>query len=496
MPLSSLISSAKSHLAGGSPRNALLYFDAAIARDPTNYLTIFQRGATYLSLGRDAQAADDFNRVLDLKPDFEEALIQRARIKTRSADWAGAKKDLDKAGKRSSAEYKELEEAQTAAGLAEEAERKGDWETCVTQAGIAIMKANTALSLRQTRARCRFEKGDIQEALSDLGHVLHISPGSVEPHLQISSMLFYALGDTDRGVAQIRKCLHSDPDSKACSRLFRRQKQLVKRLEKLLNLMEKRKFSNAANLMVGNQEESGLIEDVKQDVKEARESGLIHPKAPDNLYIFLIESACEAYRGMSLQKPAKTYCSEALQRNPQSLHGLLFQAQVFLDEDNFEKAIDTLNTAKEYHQNSGEIQDLLQKAHVLLKRSKQKDYYKVLGVSRDADERTIKRAYRKLTKIYHPDKAIAQGMTKEEAEKKMAAINEAYEVLSDPELKGRYDSGDDPNDPHSQRGGNPFQGYPFGQGHGRQQFFFQQGGGPQFKFTGQGFNFPGGFPFG
>jgi DnaJ family protein C protein 3 len=297
-PLPSLISSAKAHLAGGSPRDALLYFDAAITRDPTNYLTIFQRGATYLSLGRDAQATEDFNRVLDLKPDFEGALLQRARIKTRSADWAGARRDLVTAGKRSSAEYAELEEAQAAAGLAEEAERKGDWEKCVTEAGIAIMKANTALNLRQMRARCRFEKGDIQEALSDLVHVLQIAPGLVEPHLQISSMLFYALGDTDRGVAQIRKCLHSDPDSKACSRLFRREKQIVKRLEQLLGFMEKRKFSNAANLMVGNEEESGLIEDVRHDVEEARESGLIHPRAPDNLYIFLIESACEAYRGV------------------------------------------------------------------------------------------------------------------------------------------------------------------------------------------------------
>jgi DnaJ family protein C protein 3 len=197
---------------------------------------------------------------------------------------------------------------------------------------------------------------------------------------------------------------------------------------------------------------------------------------------------------MNLQKRAKTYCSEALQLNPYSLHGLLYEAQVQIDEDEFERAIQTLTTAKENHQNSGEIQDLLQKAQVLLKRSKQKDYYKVLGVSRDADERSIKRTYRKLTKIHHPDKALSRGVTKEEAEKKMAAINEAYEVLSDPELKGRYDSGDDPNDPESQRG-NPFQGQPFGQGQGRQQFFFQQGGGTQFKFSGQGFNFPGGFQF-
>lgn len=60
----------------------------------------------------------------------------------------------------------------------------------------------------------------------------------------------------------------------------------------------------------------------------------------------------------------------------------------------------------------------------------------------------------------------------------MATINEAYEVLKDSELRARFDAGDDPNDAEAQsRGhGGPFQGSPFGQGAGGQQFFFQSGG--------------------
>jgi len=64
----------------------------------------------------------------------------------------------------------------------------------------------------------------------------------------------------------------------------------------------------------------------------------------------------------------------------------------------------------------------------------------------------------------------------------MASINEAYEVLSDPELKQRFDNGDDPNSQERQQ--HPFHGSPFGGGHG-QQFFYSGGGG-----------FPGGFPGG
>lgn len=295
-PLSSLISSAKSHLVNGSPRDALLFYDAAVSRDPANYLTIFQRGATYLSLGKNSQASQDFDRVLGLKPDFESALLQRARLRARSADWSGAIADLEKAGKKSSAEYQGLLEAQNAAQLAQDAEKQGSWTACVNQANVAVVKANTALSLRRTRAHCRLEKGEVEEGISDLVHVLQISPGSVEPHLQISSMLFFSLGDSDRGISQIRKCLHSDPESKPCNQLYRKEKKLVKRLEKLQGALGSRKYSNAANMLVGAGGDSGLLGDIKKDVDQAKEAGHIHPAASNNLYVSLVDNTCEAYR--------------------------------------------------------------------------------------------------------------------------------------------------------------------------------------------------------
>lgn len=164
-----------------------------------------------------------------------------------------------------------------------------------------------------------------------------------------------------------------------------------------------------------------------------------------------------------------------------------------MEAENFEAAIQALNTAKEHHPGAQQVNQLLNNAQVELKRSKTKDYYKVLGVQRDSDELQIKSAYRKMVKLHHPDKAHKLGITKEDAEKKMSAINEAYEVLSDPELKHRYDQGDDLND-HEQQRQHPFHGSPFG----GNPFGGHSGGGQQFefKFGGGGGGFPGGFPFG
>ena len=65
----------------------------------------------------------------------------------------------------------------------------------------------------------------------------------------------------------------------------------------------------------------------------------------------------------------------------------------------------------------------------------QRDYYEVLGVSRDADTKTIKDAFRKLALRYHPDRSKEPG-----AEEKFKEIAEAYAVLSDPKKRTEYDA--------------------------------------------------------
>ena len=106
---------------------------------------------------------------------------------------------------------------------------------------------------------------------------------------------------------------------------------------------------------------------------------------------------------------------------------------------------------------------------------KYKDYYNILGVSRDADANTIKSAYRKLARKYHPD----VNKTKE-AEEKFKDINEAYEVLSDKNKRQRYDSLGS-----NWQGGADYTPPP---GFENFSFNFNQGGAQSFDFGGSGFS--------
>ncbi|HHB80110.1 MAG TPA: J domain-containing protein [Saprospiraceae bacterium] len=106
-----------------------------------------------------------------------------------------------------------------------------------------------------------------------------------------------------------------------------------------------------------------------------------------------------------------------------------------------------------------------------------KDYYKILGIKKGASEKEIKKAYRKLAKKYHPD----NNPDNKASEEKFKEINEAYEVLKDPEKRKQYE----------ELGAN-WQAYQQGGGDWKQYTQQNRGGGQTFHFEGDPSEFFGG----
>ena len=114
-----------------------------------------------------------------------------------------------------------------------------------------------------------------------------------------------------------------------------------------------------------------------------------------------------------------------------------------------------------------------------------RDYYETLGLAKTASESEIKSAFRKLARKYHPD--MAKARDKAEAEEKFKQINEAYEVLSDPQKRQKYDQlGADWNQPGGFQPPPGWGAQPGGAG--ANPFGGGNGGGVEFEFSGTGFS--------
>ena len=306
-------------------------------------------------------------------------------------------------------------------------------------------------------------------------------------NLQLANLLFYCLDDHQSALNSIKKCLHQDPENKACKKEFRTLKTVGKQMSQLENFVNSEQWHQVLKILLNE----GLLEQIKTQVSTLKKTIPLPANSRSFLLAKLEEWACESLVNVKKHALASPHCAVALELNPDSVPALLAKAQIALAAENYDEAIQILNKANEV--TGGQDQRVgaqMDRAQRLLRQSKKRDYYKILEVSRDADLKTIKKAYRTMSKKYHPDKYRGD-LDPDAVSRKMAEINSAYEVLSNEgtpsphttrgavlmiELRTRYDNGDDPNDHEGQQGypgGRPFM---FQQG--GQNFFFQQGGHP------------------
>ncbi|KAF8490106.1 hypothetical protein JB92DRAFT_3147931 [Gautieria morchelliformis] len=124
-----------------------------------------------------------------------------------------------------------------------------------------------------------------------------------------------------------------------------------------------------------------------------------------------------------------------------SYKALRTRARISMAQEEYAGAVTDLNAALEHARTEGSaaeergLKEELRAAEVALKRSKTKDYYKILDIPKDSTEHDIKKAYRKQSLVHHPDKGGD--------EEKFKLASEAYNVLSDPQKRARYDAGED-----------------------------------------------------
>ncbi|WFD32019.1 hypothetical protein MSPP1_003061 [Malassezia sp. CBS 17886] len=487
---------------------ALESFDHAIAMDPSSPLTYFRRATAQQALGRTGAALADLEETTAKNPSFVKAYLQQARIHMKEGNLAEAREVLKQLRKHRTKgddtgtdQEKELV-AHVQQGLdksrrLEQLDRKRRPNECVQLADELLKLAPNMLTARRYRADCEVAQGNLESAMSDWNRLAHLVP-SPEMQLQLSLLSYYLLGTResqtqDAGLAHLKACLHNDPDNKRCIRAHKQLRRIDKALQKARKFADSESWSAVTSALKGAKVGGPSIQDeVVAVLSAAQKSDDGHPPllpasvqsplAQSQLLREIQQLQCQALVEQNLLKKAAAYCEPLLAADPDNVAALVAVGENHLANERYDDAVRVLSDAFEKTQRSDrKVHQRLVRAQKRLKQAKSKDYYKTLDVARDADERTIKKAYRRLAREHHPDKGGSQ--------EKMADINEAFGVLGDAELRARYDQGDDPNDPTGGQEPTAYDqsGHPFAQFF-QQAAFQQQYGGGQFG-GGQPFHF-------
>jgi len=457
----------------GNLNEALNIYSEALSHDPNNFLIYVRRAILYINIGRTESAIDDFTSLIKLNPNFEQAYLKRGKLYLQLAELEKAKSDLE--------HYKQLKPAdseidsiidsvQKASYLLNNAKteyKKKNYKKAIEYLSEVIQHCPQNLEIRKLRAESYLNINETEMAIGDYARAVKLQPDNTDLLVKIGE-LHMAIGEIESSLTEVKECLRRDPEHKQCKGLFKKIKKLDRSLKYIDIAMNSKKWADIVDKI-----NNGLASEVE---------ALGSNKLKHKIYF----AACKANLRLKKAEAAKGFCTKGLAIDKQDVELLINRAEAFMLLEEYDAALRDYSTAHEFAPQDHRIMEGYQKAQRLQKMASRKDYYKILGVKKTATKREIKKAYRKLAQIYHPDKYQGD-MTKEQVQSKMSEINEAYEVLSNDETRERFDNGEDPNDPTGgQGGGNPFAdfggfgfgGFPFGNGGpfgsngGFQQFHF------------------------
>ncbi|KAH7890916.1 hypothetical protein F5I97DRAFT_2052017 [Phlebopus sp. FC_14] len=254
---------------------------------------------------------------------------------------------------------------------------------------------------------------------------LRLDPNSPEV-LALRGLVLFLSGKLPQALQHVASALRLDPGHEYASRLRKR----IKDVERL------KEEGNTAFKASRLQEAIDRYTETLERIGESKEEG-----KGGQIRAILLSNRATTLVKLERYDEALSDTEASLALFPTSFKALRTRARINLHLEKFDAAVADFQSSIEQAGMEGSDADVkslrteLKKAETALKRSKTKDYYKILGIPRDCSESEIKKAYRRESLKHHPDKGGD--------EEKFKLVVEAHAVLSDPQRRQRYDMGED-----------------------------------------------------
>lgn len=451
------------------------YYKQAIQVEPANAVNYYKLYSVHKRMRSLSEALTDITKAVELNGSKTDWRIQKAKLQVNLGMCEEAQAEYSEA-KESAADAKQakqttdgLEEASDCAKLTVQANmayQREDWTSAVTLLNSLLGITLDTPDLLFMKAQAEYHTGDYYGVISDTGKMLKSYPKHIESY-QLRGEAYFRLNEMDMAVKHFREGLKLDPEHKGCKAGHKTLKKITKKDKRGDEAFEKGEYQKAVDTW---------WEAMNTDIS------LLSFVRPTLLKVVKAHISLKEYE--KAIEEAKKHVD-----NEESVEGLHALGEAQLAAEKYNEAIQSYQKAMEIapEDEKRTCHQKIEEAQTALKQSKEKNYYKILGVPRNAQQKEIKKSYRDLALKWHPDKNTDD---KENAEKMFQDISEAYEVLSDKEMRAKYDRGEDVFENQGGGGGqrrhhmdpNMFFQQHFRQGGGGQRTHHRGGGGQRMHF--------------
>lgn len=250
--------------------------------------------------------------------------------------------------------------------------------------------------------------------------------------LVLKGRLHYYSGAQEVAKKHFMEALRLDPDYQPAKNMVRKMRDMDKLKDEANRL-----FSSCDNL--------GAI--------EAYTKLLLEDPANKTYNATVYSNRAAAYMKENDYITALTDINNALKLNPDFTKAYMRRGNIYTHLGKYQEAYADYEIVRERDPHYPELEQSIRLTKLEEKKSKRKNYYKILGVEQNSTQNDIKKAYKRAALQWHPDKNSETEERRQLAEKTFKDIGEAYSILSNPEKRSRYDQGEDISEIEGNGGG-------------------------------------------
>lgn len=424
----------------GKYQDAVDLYTEAIKLNPAEHTYLGNRAAAYTMLKKYSEGLLDCKTAITSDPNFTKGYIRGAKcyVATGETDKAeaflrqGLSPELKTEAKDIEAEILVVKTIQDKLKAAVEALDKEEFRKAIHISSSITAIAPDCLTIHLIHAGGLIGSRQFDEARKICNILYRSYPNHNEVLFRRGQSIFYSGGEANVAKQHFQNILASDPDNKKAFAFFK----YIKKAELLKDQ--------------GNDHfKAGRCRDAIKSYSQA----VLLDKMNDQYNAILYCNRAAAHMKLKEWIEGEHDCSRAIDRKPDYVKAFTRRGQCKIENEKFDDAIRDYEKAQKLCPEDKDIARQVKNAKLELKKSKRKNYYKILGVEKDDKTPQIKKAYRKMALKWHPDKNTETEEKSAKAEAMFKDVTEAYEILSDDKKRRRYDMGIDDED-----GGDPFGG--------------------------------------